>query len=254
MPLMGQKNSQTLQHLSGEAFLFCKSPLTSLQEGAILVGSAGEVIAFNNKFMQMWRIPRVFLTSRNMEKIIEHILKQIKEDDRLALKIKTASDLGADYYQLLQAMDGRIIACFSKPQATPKVKTGRLWVFKDLTENTFMEKNPLQLKDLLCTLPMAFMISDWAGRVRYINPAGKFLMEQLGIRRPESFLPPDHSALVKACLKNHQHYCQSIVCAQNHLYSWTYHSLSTYAVAHYATDITALNNANHELACLPKKN
>ncbi len=60
-----------------------RSTLECTADGILVVDVNGKVISWNNKFLELWRIPLDLVTERSDEKLLKFVLSQLKAPRRL---------------------------------------------------------------------------------------------------------------------------------------------------------------------------
>jgi PAS domain S-box-containing protein len=163
-----------------------RSILESTADGILVVNKDGSIEDFNNNFTQMWRIPSELTETREDEKFINFVVDQLKKPDVFLKKVKELHDNPeAESFDILEFKDGRIFERNSRPQLHNKEIIGRIWNFRDVTENKTAKKelneNVLKYKTLF----------DTANDAIFLMKADKFVdcnsktLEMFGCSRDE---------------------------------------------------------------------
>ena len=112
-----------------------RATLESTADGILVVDGHGKVTSLNEKFVEMWRIPRELVGSGEEQKILEVALQQLIKHEQFLSKFK---ELGAhpetESFDVLEFKDGRVVERSSKPQRIAEQTVGRVWSFHDITE------------------------------------------------------------------------------------------------------------------------
>jgi|GEM_PF-2826362 len=115
--------------------------LESTADGILVVNNDGEWTSFNQKFVKMWNIPKEVADVGDDEKAIDSVLPQLKYPDNFTKRVKelyaNPEKISTDIIELI---DGRIIERYSQPQFINKKIVGRVWSFRDITEQKIAEK------------------------------------------------------------------------------------------------------------------
>lgn len=109
--------------------------LESTADGILVVDSAGTITGFNHRFLTLWRIPESLMAERNDDKLIRHVLGQLRSPDEFLKRIEflhrepTTQSMDELYFK-----DGRVFERYSQPQRLGETIVGRVWSFRDVTE------------------------------------------------------------------------------------------------------------------------
>jgi PAS domain S-box-containing protein len=130
-----------------------RATLESTTDGILVTDGRGEVTSFNEKFLEMWHIPREIADSKDTQKMFEPAFPQLKDPDQFLSRI---NDLYADpereSFDLLEFKDGSVFERYSKPQRVEEKCVGRVWSFRDITKRkrseTELEQAHKQLLDI----------------------------------------------------------------------------------------------------------
>ena len=120
------------------------STLESTQDGILVVDRAGKITLFNRRFLELWRIPKDIVESRSDEKAIGFVLDQLVDPDAFLRKVKELyADDDAESHDRLVFKDGRAFDRYSRPQLIGNKAVGRVWCFRDVTEQVRAEQSLL---------------------------------------------------------------------------------------------------------------
>jgi len=130
-----------------------RSTLESTTDGILVVDREGKIEDFNQKFLRMWKIPAELAETREDEKLIKFVLDQLVDPDGFVKKVKDLYANPAETsYDTLEFLDGRVFERYSRPQKKYEAIAGRIWIFRDATEQNTARKrlneNVLKYKTL----------------------------------------------------------------------------------------------------------
>jgi C4-dicarboxylate-specific signal transduction histidine kinase len=151
-----------------------RATLESTTDGILVTDETGQATSFNEKFVEMWQIPRESLNLKKTPSLgelmgsgIERVtqpahaayITQLKDPDQFLSKINELyADPERDSFDLLDFKDGRVFEQSSKPQRVEEKCVGRVWSFRDITERKRSEAELEQMhKQLLDTSRQAGM-------------------------------------------------------------------------------------------------
>ena len=158
--------------------------LESTADGILIVGHDGKIARWNQRFIDLWKVPEEFLDTHRDDPVLSYVAAQMAAPEAfLAKVVELYKTPGASSLDTLILADGRIVERYSQPQMIGKEIVGRFWSFRDITARKQAEEKLANANVLLdqtfeqSPIPMA-LVSMPDTIVRIINPA---LKEQLGI-------------------------------------------------------------------------
>ncbi len=115
--------------------------IESTTDGILAIDNEGTITNYNNKLIDMWSLPKDLIQSHNSEKFFDHILKKIRNPDTFTnLAEQLHKNPKHNLSQQLNLEAGSIFECFSLPQQIDNIPVGRVWSFRDITEQKLLEQ------------------------------------------------------------------------------------------------------------------
>lgn len=125
-----------------------RATLESTADGIMMVNGQGQVVDWNQKFVEMWRIPSHMLESGTESIGFEYILSQVSNPAAVVADVEFlyANPDWQGELPHLHFKDGRIFERFTQPQRIGKEIVGRVYSFRDITEK-LMAEDELRIRE-----------------------------------------------------------------------------------------------------------
>lgn len=118
--------------------------LQSTADGILAADGNGKVIKTNERFAQLWNIPTSLINSGDDNALLDFVLFQLIDPNEFISKVKKLYNSTDEDLDQLHFKDGRIFERFSSPLLMPDSSLGRVWSFRDITEQKRAE---LEIKE-----------------------------------------------------------------------------------------------------------
>ncbi len=110
--------------------------LESTADGIFAVRYNGQMISCNNQFIRMWKIPPELIERGNSAEMMDFVIPQMKDPEQFKLGVQALfANEGAETYEVIEFLDGRIFERHIKPQRVHGKSIGMVINFRDVTEH-----------------------------------------------------------------------------------------------------------------------
>lgn len=155
--------------------------LESAGDGILAVERDGRVSCHNRKYSEIWGLGEISVTGRKDEELSARILPGVKAPDAFTARTR---DLCARpetaACDLVALNDGRILECRSTPKREGNAITGRVYTFRDVTEEKRSQEALCQSEERfrLIAENLADLVAmlDLDGRRLYSSPSYKAIL------------------------------------------------------------------------------
>ena len=124
--------------LQNDALL--RATLESTADGILVVDKKGKVSIANERFAKMWNIPKELLETGDDKKLLDFVLSQLINPQAFITKVQALYDSFDQSFDTLIFKDGRVFERLSSPLIKGAKNEGRVWSFRDVTEQKKSEK------------------------------------------------------------------------------------------------------------------
>jgi diguanylate cyclase (GGDEF)-like protein/PAS domain S-box-containing protein len=128
-----------------------KVALESTDEGMLMVGSDGSLLATNARFHELWRVPQQLADAGQDEPLLAHVLDQLVDPEHFLAQVRRLYGSNEKARDTLQFKDGRVFARYTRALSIG-CEQGRIWCFKDITEQAQSEMALIASHKLLHTI------------------------------------------------------------------------------------------------------
>jgi two-component system, cell cycle sensor histidine kinase and response regulator CckA len=114
--------------------------LESTADGILVVSNERIVTSCNQKFLEMWNIPRLAVAGLKDEGLLAVAIPQLLDPRSFLLDIaKLYANPDTVSFDSFKLKDGRIFERYSQPQRVGDQLVGRVWSFRDVTQSKLLE-------------------------------------------------------------------------------------------------------------------
>jgi PAS domain S-box-containing protein len=174
-----------------------RATLESTTNGILVTDGAGRITGFNEKYVEMFRIPRELLEARAYEPLRKAVSEQLKDPQEFIARIQEIETSSlSESLDVLEFTDGRVFERYSKLQSVEDRSVGRVWSFSDITERNRAEIVSQRLAaivnssdDAIVGKDLNSIVTSWnAGAERIFGYSASEMIGTSIMR----LIPPDH--------------------------------------------------------------
>ncbi len=108
--------------------------LDAAADGIIVIGADGRVLTYNDRFVEIWDMPRTILMTRDQHQVLAALVKALEDPADFVNHVDTMNaDRDARAQGTCRLLDGRIIEHETRPVGVLDRTIGRVWTFRDIT-------------------------------------------------------------------------------------------------------------------------
>ena len=117
-----------------QAVTLLQTTLDSTADGILVIGEGGRIISYNQRFLDMWRVPQDLVESGDDEGTLRLLFEQVsnaKEFEQTFAELRSRPD--AESLDLLELTNGRRFERYSIGRRVEDSFNIRVWSFRDVT-------------------------------------------------------------------------------------------------------------------------
>ena len=127
-----------------------QAALKSVADGLLVVDTAGRVLSFNYRFIELWDIPPDLAASGRDADLLSAVLHQLVDPEGFLRRVgELYADPDASAFDEIHLRDGRIFERYTQPQRHGGHSVGRVWSFRDVTASRRAVEVLQESRDLL---------------------------------------------------------------------------------------------------------
>ena len=132
-----QRKTEELAH----SLSMMHATLEASSDGILVVGADGAVTGFNQKFIELWGLPRALVERGEHRPLVLAIARQVADPARFIARVDAIlASAPEESFDLLELEDGRVLERFSRIQFLERQPVGRVWIVRDITDRRRAEQ------------------------------------------------------------------------------------------------------------------
>jgi two-component system cell cycle sensor histidine kinase/response regulator CckA len=159
-----------------------QATLEATADGILVVDETGDVLWFNQRFLQLWKVPDELAQVGNGDSLLSHVAEQTIDPVAFVRKVQQLNaDPDGEDFGVVECKDGRVYERFSIPRRLGDQGGGRVWSFRDRTGQRAAAEQLRASESRLTTIvesePECVKLIDHEGTLLEMNPAGLEMIE-----------------------------------------------------------------------------
>jgi two-component system, cell cycle sensor histidine kinase and response regulator CckA len=154
-----------------------KATLEATADGIVVVDSAGKIVRFNRKMAGLWGISESALANLSAAEARRYVSEHLKGSPQELSLRGVVADSDATSQDVFELPDGRVFERYSQPQKLEGRTIGRVWSFREITQQRQVEQSLDRerefLKTLLENVSEGIIACDAEGRIIICNQAAR---------------------------------------------------------------------------------
>ena len=175
-----------------------RGTLEATTDGLLLTDRLGQVTDFNHRFARLWNLPPSFSKERQDGQILTLISRQMEAPEAFIERVGAIYESVDESNDLLRCADGRLLECHSQVQWLDGELAGRIWSFREVTDQLQSEIVARRLAaivdssdDAIIGKDLNLIITSWnSGAERIFGYTAEEMIGSSILR----IVPPDHHA------------------------------------------------------------
>jgi len=111
-----------------------KATIESTVDGILVVDKNGKVSLVNKRFAHIWNIPNELIETRDDKSLLNYVLDQLSDSEAFLLKVEELYNSPDEDIDTIYFKNGQILERYSCPLMQNGKISGRVWSFRDVTE------------------------------------------------------------------------------------------------------------------------
>jgi len=127
--------------------------LESAVDGILIVDREGKIVRWNQKFIELWKVPAELLDTQCKDRVLGWSLDQLADPKAFLDKVmELYQHPEATSQNLIELADGRLFDRYSQPVRIGTEIMGRFWSFRDVTERKKAEEQVADARNYIQTI------------------------------------------------------------------------------------------------------
>lgn len=146
--LEGQVRQRTAELAKSVSLLH--ATIESTADGVLVIDRQRRIVTHNRKFAEIWLIPPEKIASGGEDELLPFASRLVKDESSFLARVRELYDEPKlEAHDIVELKDGRMIARYSFPQLLGSEIVGRVWSFRDVTDQKRSECEMVESRNFL---------------------------------------------------------------------------------------------------------
>lgn len=143
-----------------------RATIESTADGLLVTDESGEVLCYNQLYMNMWPIPQEIMEAGRHKDILQYCCSCLEDPQQFMRSTEAIySTWPPESFDLFQLKNGRWFERYTRVKFAEGQKVGRVWNFRDVTERRQAEAATAQLAAIVESSNDAIIMKDPGGTI-----------------------------------------------------------------------------------------
>ena len=183
--------------------------LQSTADGILAVSKGNKVLFSNERFAQLWQIPKDIISAGDDTALLQHVLVQLDDPQIFLQKVQALYQSKEESFDTLNFKDGRTFERRSRPLMQDGKLRGRVWSFRDITKQKQAEQalafSEERFRSIIELTSDAVSLLDKNFKIIYSSPVVErrlgYPSEERGGHSMFELVHPDHLPAILAAMQ-----------------------------------------------------
>ena len=153
-----------------------RATMEAVADGILVVDEQGAVVHRNARFAELWCIPQEVVDCGDDARLLGFVLDQLEDPEAFLAKVRALYGAVDESSDTLRFKDGRVFERFSCPLMRGDVIEGRVWSFRDVTEQRRTEEELRKLASVVRYSSELVNLATLDGKMIFLNEAGSRML------------------------------------------------------------------------------
>jgi len=136
------------ESLNKDTELMLRAILESTADGILVLDYNSNILHYNKKFLEIWKVPEEILSTRDACKLVHYVEDQLSNSENFISGTKKITADCAEHIDRLYFNNHRVVERHFSPLILDGNLEGIVWTFRDITHRVILERELIKSKKL----------------------------------------------------------------------------------------------------------